>query len=167
MKDEELDKEFGKLVKVLNEKSTPEEWQTVGRVMADHILDGMGVTSHRSKANMDLKEQVKGRVRFEFYRDGALYYKTEAGLLFPVPIEDIGSATFLAEDKALLFMRYIRKQIALIKDGHVAQLDSERQNTNLEVGGSIPSVSTTFGCPNCGIECSAGQGRCHHCEQEF
>lgn len=35
--------------------------------------------------------------------------------MFPVPIEDIGDATFLAEDKAILFMRYIRKYIEEIK----------------------------------------------------
>jgi hypothetical protein len=56
-----------------------------------------------------MKEHIKGKVRFEFYRDGQLFYRTESGLLFPVPIEDIGNATFLAEDKGILFMRYIRK----------------------------------------------------------
>ncbi len=50
-------------------------------------------------------------VRFRYYRDGELTYATEDGFLFPVPTEDAGGATFLAEDKAILFMRYIRKQV--------------------------------------------------------
>ena len=65
----------------------------------------------------DIKEMVKGgkKVRFSFYRNGELFYKTECGFEFPVPIHDIGNATFLAEDKAILFMRYIRKYIADIE----------------------------------------------------
>ena len=58
---------------------------------------------------MDLKRHIKGKVKFKYYRDNQLFYKTESGLTFPVPIEDIGNATFLAEDKGILFMRYIRK----------------------------------------------------------
>jgi hypothetical protein len=49
------------------------------------------------------------KVRFVYYRDGSLWYKTEFDEIFPVPISDIGTATFNAEDKALLFMRYMRK----------------------------------------------------------
>lgn len=62
---------------------------------------------------MTLKDHVKGNVTFKFYREGNLMYETETKLLFPVPIDDIGNATFLAEDKAILFMRYIRKFLAL------------------------------------------------------
>ncbi len=36
------------------------------------------------------------QVRFSFYRDGQLWYETECGFRFPVPIEDAGTATFLA-----------------------------------------------------------------------
>lgn len=68
---------------------------------------------------MNLKEQVQGKVTFQYYREGHLYYKTEKDLVFPVPISDIGEATFLNEDKALLFMRYIRKHIETIKSGAV------------------------------------------------
>jgi hypothetical protein len=63
-----------------------------------------------------VKEMVKGRVRFQFYRDQALYYVTENGITFPVPISDVGTATFLAEDKGLLFMRYIRKFLATLAE---------------------------------------------------
>ena len=60
---------------------------------------------------------VKGgkRVHFEYYRGGELHYKTECGFQFPVPISDIGDATFMKEDKAMLFMRYIRKQLKNIE----------------------------------------------------
>lgn len=49
------------------------------------------------------------KVRFSHYFDGSLYYSTEFNETFPVPLSDIGNATFLSEDKALLFMRYMRK----------------------------------------------------------
>lgn len=53
-------------------------------------------------------------VRFKFYREGELFYETECGFVFPVPLVDAGSATFLALDKALLFMRYIRRHLACL-----------------------------------------------------
>ena len=65
-----------------------------------------------------LKEMIVNnqKVRFDFYRDGQLWYRTECGFRFPVPIEEAGTATFLAEDRAILFMRYIRRQISAIGD---------------------------------------------------
>lgn len=56
------------------------------------------------------------KVEFSFYRAGNLYYKTECGIEFPVPIADAGEATFLKEDKAILFMRYIRKHLVQIEE---------------------------------------------------
>lgn len=68
---------------------------------------------------MSIKEMVKDgkQVSFQFYRHGELWYKTECGFEFPVPVDDIGDATFLAQDKAMLFMRYIRKHLANIEEG--------------------------------------------------
>lgn len=66
---------------------------------------------------MDIKEIVKDNVvRFSKYRQGVVYYSVRVpseGLdyLFPVPLADIGDATLLAEDKAMVFMRYIRKAL--------------------------------------------------------
>lgn len=61
-------------------------------------------------------EMVKNKkVFFEFYRKGELWYRTECGFQFPVPISDTGDGTFLKEDKATLFMRYINKQIKNIE----------------------------------------------------
>lgn len=67
---------------------------------------------------MSIKEMVKGgkRVKFVHYRAKELIYETECGFQFPVPISDCGEATFLAEDKAMLFMRYIRKQLKLLEE---------------------------------------------------
>jgi len=62
---------------------------------------------------MTLTELVKGKkVRFTFYRDGALWYQTEDGFEFPVPITDTGSGIFKAEDTAISYMRWIRKHLA-------------------------------------------------------
>jgi len=59
---------------------------------------------------MKLIDLVKDQqVNFQYYRDNELWYKTTNGFLFPVPVSDIGNATFMRDDKALLFMRYIRK----------------------------------------------------------
>jgi hypothetical protein len=48
------------------------------------------------------------KVRFAFFRGRELWYRHEDGFEFPVPIDDVGDAVFLAEDKAILLMRYIR-----------------------------------------------------------
>lgn len=63
---------------------------------------------------------------FEKYFDGQLWYKVSYStqtegetLIFPVPTSDIGSATFHAQEKALLLMRYIRK--------HLEEIENARQ----------------------------------------
>ncbi len=64
-----------------------------------------------------IKEMVENnqKAAFRFYRDGQLWYATECGFEFPVPISEAGTATFLVEDRAILFMRYIRKHIEFLK----------------------------------------------------
>jgi hypothetical protein len=65
---------------------------------------------------LDLKQMVKGKsVCFTHYKEGDLWYETEDGFAFPVPIEDIGNAKFQAKDKALLFMRYIRRHLNILE----------------------------------------------------
>jgi hypothetical protein len=63
-----------------------------------------------------IKEMVKDhkKVKFSFYRDKELWYVTEDGFEFPVPIEEVGNATFMAQDRAILFMRYLRKHIEML-----------------------------------------------------
>lgn len=75
---------------------------------------------------VSLKEMVADdrKVRFTHYKNGELWYVTETGFAFPVPITntaEIGDASFLAEDKAMLFMRYIRRHIALLEQARAAQ----------------------------------------------
>lgn len=66
---------------------------------------------------MNIKEMLKDKqVTLDFYRKGELWYTTECGFKFPVPIEDTGDGTFLPKDRAMLFMRYVRKQIERVKD---------------------------------------------------
>ena len=56
-------------------------------------------------------DMVNGKtVKFVYCRDGALWYRTECGFEFPVPFAEMGTATFYAEDRAPLFIRYIRRQ---------------------------------------------------------
>ena len=66
--------------------------------------------------NLNLKDIVKNNVvRFYYYRASNLIYTVKVDNIdytFPVPIEDVGDATFKNEDKAILFMRYILKALA-------------------------------------------------------
>lgn len=51
------------------------------------------------------------RVKFDFYRDGALWYSTMNGFQFPVPINTLHQSTILkSNDKATNFSYYIKKQ---------------------------------------------------------
>lgn len=62
---------------------------------------------------MNIKDIVKNQnARFVFYRDECLFYETDNGYQFPVPVEEAGSANFNAEERAILLMRYIRKHLA-------------------------------------------------------
>ena len=66
---------------------------------------------------MELKQLIEGKSEFQFYSDGNLWYKTNSGsFTFPVPIEDIGNATFNRMEKSLLMMRYIRKHLKVIQE---------------------------------------------------
>jgi hypothetical protein len=71
--------------------------------------------------------QNNQKVAFRFYRDGQLWYITECGFEFPVPIAEAGTATFFVEDRAILFMRYIRKHMEFLKK-------SMEQRNGLEFG---------------------------------
>ena len=64
-----------------------------------------------------IKEMVANnqKVTFRFYRDGRLWYATECGFEFPVPTAEAGTATFFAQDRAILFMRYIRKHLEFLQ----------------------------------------------------
>jgi len=77
-----------------------------------------------------IKELVTNtEVHFTHYFDGNLWYEVRFGgtsesgqaigvntFAFPVPIDDIGNATFKATDKPMLFMRYIRKHLKTLEN---------------------------------------------------
>lgn len=65
---------------------------------------------------MDIKQLYKTqeRVTFTHFANGEFWYQTAGGLAFPVPLADIGTATLLSSDKATLFVRYIRKHLAML-----------------------------------------------------
>jgi hypothetical protein len=55
------------------------------------------------------------KVRFVKCVDGELTYACENGFEFTIPPEDLVGATFLAEDKSMFFMRWIRRRIEFVK----------------------------------------------------
>ena len=80
-----------------------------------NVIDGsQGMSGLNTRS---IKDMVKDnqKVSFLFYRDGQLWYSTECGFEFPVPISEAGTATFFAQDRAILFMRYIRKYIEYLQ----------------------------------------------------
>jgi hypothetical protein len=69
---------------------------------------------------MNIKELVKDKiVRFDSFRQGYFYYNIissanspqKEAYQFTVPLDDIGTATLLAKDKAITYMRWIRKAV--------------------------------------------------------
>lgn len=75
------------------------------------------------------------KVYFSFFRDGELWYKCPLpegwpGLSrihyfeFPIPPEDMKGAIFRAEDKSILFMRFIRKHLEFLAES------MKRESTN-------------------------------------
>ncbi len=81
-----------------------------------------------------IKELVKdgNEAYFHRYFDGNLWYGVRhytqgrdsiQTFEFPVPISDIGTATFLAADRAILFMRYIRKHLELLDKARTEQTE--------------------------------------------
>lgn len=63
---------------------------------------------------MSIKQHVAGQAHFQYFREKELWYKTDSGFLFPVPVSDTQSAVFNRDDKAILFMRWIRKWYATL-----------------------------------------------------
>ncbi len=67
--------------------------------------------------DINIKDIVKDNsVQFVRYRQGVAYYSVYVSskdqcFMFPVPLEDVGDATLTARDKAIIYMRYIRRAI--------------------------------------------------------
>jgi hypothetical protein len=87
---------------------------------------------------MNIKDMVKDgkKVVFKRYVNDTLIYETECGFEFPVPVEDTGDGAFLAEDKAMFLMRYIRKEIDRLKNDTTEidfidiNIDVQKENVN-------------------------------------
>ncbi len=56
------------------------------------------------------------QVHFDHYTCGELWYRCDGDTFtFPVPIGDTQNGVFLRDDKAILFMRYIRKHREMLE----------------------------------------------------
>lgn len=74
--------------------------------------------------NDKLKSLVKYTAKFKYYRQGELWYNIDTDdeeFLFPISISDAGTAVFYTEDRAVIFMRWIRKQLESIEAGKAEQ----------------------------------------------
>ncbi len=60
-----------------------------------------------------LLHHVSGHSTFDFYRDGLLWFTTDTGLGFSVPVNELGSGTVYTLNKSIVLMKWIRKQIEL------------------------------------------------------
>ena len=87
------------------------------------------MTARTIRTAADIKGMVEGGklVNFTHFQGGQLWYSTECGFEFPVALEEVGEASYPAQDKALLFMRFIRKHIQMIQAslGEGAQVQKE------------------------------------------
>ena len=73
----------------------------------------------------NIKDMVKDgkRVKFLHYKLSELWYQTEDGFSFPVPIADTGDGIFHSDEKAILLMRYIRKHVDMLTAAQKAMGD--------------------------------------------
>jgi hypothetical protein len=63
-------------------------------------------------AQVRILDLVKGKTaRFDRFCDQNLWYVTEDGFEFPVPVEDTKGGVFNREEKAMHMMRWIRKHV--------------------------------------------------------
>lgn len=61
-------------------------------------------------------DRFKGSVSFVKYSNNHLWYKCDDGFMFRVPISETGTASFLAHDKATLFMKWIKRMVAELEE---------------------------------------------------
>lgn len=60
-----------------------------------------------------VKDHVRGKSRFQFYRKNELYYKTiDTDFEFRVPCGN-DDAEFRVEEKSMMLMKYISKELKL------------------------------------------------------
>lgn len=70
----------------------------------------------------ELKHRASGKVVFQYFQDDRLYYKClYDGFIFPVPVSDCKGARFRAEEKGLLFLRWIGRYMKDIEEQQATQ----------------------------------------------
>lgn len=96
------------------------------RFKEDHSMPSVSnneepLVERKVKVKIDIGMAVNdGKVvKFVCLRDDKLWYQTQGGDLFPVPLEDTKGASFLAEDRAILFMRWMRKWNDDVDEGNI------------------------------------------------
>lgn len=106
----------------------------------------------------NIKELVKDNmVRFDYYKSGELWFeiikyvkdytedttwRKDVLFKFPVPIIDCENAKFLREDKAILYMRYIRK--------YISEIEKEQSLQDIQNSRFIHSHDCICGDKDCG-----------------
>lgn len=68
-----------------------------------------------------VKECIAGQATLICVSKEELWYECENGLRFPIPHSDWSGAIFIPKDKAILFMRWIRKHLAFLEDAYKVQ----------------------------------------------
>jgi hypothetical protein len=73
-----------------------------------------------SNSKISVTDHVRGTSTFTFYKAGNLWYRTDTGLEFPVPIDDLDSASVEAEIKSMTLMRWVRKHVNTLNEARAA-----------------------------------------------
>jgi len=72
------------------------------------------------------------KVRFAYFRDKEFWYRHENGLMFPIALSEVDNpasrVTLNAEDKAIYFMRWIKKYIESCKADMPKEADECRNS---------------------------------------
>jgi hypothetical protein len=73
---------------------------------------------------MNIKDMVSHgkKVNFIKFQNKELWYVTECGFEFPIPLSDTDGAIFNSQDKALFCMRWIKKHIENINSAKNEQI---------------------------------------------
>lgn len=61
------------------------------------------------------------KVTFLHYQEKNLWYITDGGLTYSIPVEDTGNGIFLPTERSVYHMKWIRKALETIKQAHKAQ----------------------------------------------
>lgn len=94
--------------------------------VSNNVYDGIRVMSkdksrkhiENMKQQISIKDIVKdNNAHFESYRNGYFHYVTDGGFEFRIPLDDVDGVTLNKEDKAIFFMRWIKKELAGIAQG--------------------------------------------------